>query len=61
VVEHSLVDAGPPRDARHAGAREALGGEFLERGGEDAPAGALGVPYAVQVIGRAGQVASSAW
>jgi len=33
VVEHSLVDAGPARDARHAGAREALGGEFLERGG----------------------------
>ena len=44
VVEHPLVDAGPPRDARHAGAREALGGELLERGGEDAPAGALGVP-----------------
>ena len=43
VVEHPLVDAGAAGDAVDARARQALGGELVEGGGEDPLAGALRV------------------
>ena len=43
MVEHPFVDGRAPRNRVHARAGKTVGGEFLERGGQDAFARAFGI------------------
>ena len=56
VIQHALVGAGLGRDAVDARAGQAVGGEFLLRGLEDADPHALGVALPLQDAFCLGQI-----